>query len=368
MVVVAAISQHQSPLALGNILGSSISNILGAFSLGLIFSPSAITFDKSAKIYTGVLLSLTTFFTLFILFFEGLGRFGGILLITTFVAYIASIAWAIYNGIVAPPEDSDSDSDSNSDSSSDSDDERDHDEESFIPLKSKKSSSQLSLGSAHSNATTLHEEGQSPKPTSPRDAEFTPLAPEIFADAEAEQAQTQPLTKDLFDNISLSNNNLESMTRKPGARSTTHHIFHLIFGFLALSLSGYILSHSVTTIANSFSLSSTILGTTLLSLATTLPEKLVSIFSSRAGQHGIVIANTAGSNIFLVTLCAGVLFTAGDLSTLRDSVTLFEVVSMWVSSAVLFGIVVYGGKKWMGWVLFAFYILFIVGEFTVDRR
>src|SRR6187402_3561402 len=91
VVVVAAISQHQSPLALGNILGSSISNILGAFSLGLIFSPSSITFDRSAKIYTGVLLGLTTFFTLFILFFESLGRIGGGLLIVTFIVYVASI-------------------------------------------------------------------------------------------------------------------------------------------------------------------------------------------------------------------------------------------------------------------------------------
>lgn len=361
--MVASISQSQSQLALGNILGSSISNILGAFSLGLIFSPTAITFDKSAKIYTGVLLGLTTFFTTFILFFESLGRFGGVLLIGTFIIYIASIAWAIYNGVVAPPEDSDSDSDSDS-----SDSDSDSDEESSIPLK-RKSPSQLSLparpGSASSNATTLRDH-ESASPTQ----EATPLAPEIFEDAEAQiQPQSNPLAKELFDNISLSASTpLKTMTSKSRPHSTLYHLAQLILGFLALSLSGYILSHSISSLSTQFSLSSTVLGITFLSLATTLPEKLVSIMSSQRGEHGIVIANTAGSNIFLVTLCAGVLFCAGDLKQLKSSVTLFEVLSMWVSSVVLFGIVMVGGKKWMGWCLFAVYIAFICAEFTIDRR
>lgn len=365
-MVVASISQSQSQLALGNILGSSISNILGAFSLGLIFSPNAITFDKSAKIYTGVLLGLTTFFTLFILFFESLGRFGGVLLIGTFIIYIASIAWAIYKGVVAPPEDSDSDSDSDS-----SDSDSDSDEESSIPLK-RKSPSQLSLpprpGSASSNATTLRDH-ESASPTQ----EATPLAPEIFEDAEAQaQPPSKPLARELFDNISLSaptrNSQLKTITSKNRPHSTPYHLAQLVLGFLALSLSGYILSHSISSLSTQFSLSSTVLGITFLSLATTLPEKLVSIMSSQRGEHGIVIANTAGSNIFLVTLCAGVLFCAGDLKQLKSSVTLFEVLSMWASSVVLFAIVMVGGKKWMGWCLFAVYIAFICAEFTVDRR
>ena len=134
---------------MGNIVGSSISNILGAFSLGLIFSPSNTTFDKSAKIYTGVLLGLTTLFTLFILFFQNLGRFGGAILILTFIIYIISIAWAIYKGIVAPPVDSDSDSDSSDSDSSDSDDE----DESSVPLQKKPKH----VRSPSSSTTTLYD-------------------------------------------------------------------------------------------------------------------------------------------------------------------------------------------------------------------
>ncbi|KAG4429572.1 hypothetical protein IFR05_014947 [Cadophora sp. M221] len=352
VVVVAAISQKQSPLALGNILGSSISNILGAFSLGLIFSPSAITFDRSAKIYTGVLLGLTTFFTIFILFFESLGRIGGGLLLVTFGLYITSIAWAIYKGIVSPPVDSDSDSDSDSsdDSDSDSDDEND-----AVPLKEKPAHRhthlQVRRNSSSSNTSTLHdlESGQHtgvpPSPANPPDH------------------QDGGLHKDIFDEINLS----PLQTIKHGGHSTLYHIAHLTFGFLALSLSGYILSHSVTTLSAEFSLSSTLLGITLLSFATTLPEKLVSIFSAKRGESGIVVANTAGSNIFLVTLCAGVLYLTGDIASLKGSVTLFEIGCMWGSSVVLFGIVMLGGRRWMGWALFAAYFAFIICEFTMDR-
>lgn len=351
-VVVAAISQKQSPLALGNILGSSISNILGAFSLGLIFSKSQITFDRSSKIYTGVLLGLTTFFAIFILFFESLGRIGGGLLLVTFVAYIASIGWAIYKGIVEPPvdSDSDSDSDSSSDSDSDSDDEKDS-----VPLQEKPKHKHTHLhvrtNSNSSSTTTLHdlESGQHtgvpPSPANPQDH------------------HEEGLHKDIFDDISLS----PLQTIKRGGHSTLYHLTHLTFGFLALSLSGYILSHSITTLSAEFSLSNTVLGITLLSFATTLPEKLVSIFSAKRGESGIIVANTAGSNIFLVTLCAGVLYLTGDVASLEGSVTLFEVACMWGSSVVLFGIVMFGGRRWMGWALLAAYIAFIVCEFTMNR-
>jgi Ca2+/Na+ antiporter len=346
VVVIAAVSQHNSPLALGNILGSSISNILGAFSLGLIFSPEAITFDYSAKIYTGVLLGLTTLFTLFLFFLQPLGRFGGAVLVATFIIYIVSIAWAIYKGVVAPPEDSDSDDDSDSDSASDSsDDEPDHGEsEESVPLKP----SPPPTRSPSSSTTTLHdlESGQQP----PK--------------AQNPKYGSSPLDKDIFDDVDL---NAPLQIQKSG-HSTPYHLAQLTFGFLALSLSGYILSHSISTLADAFSLSSTVLGITFLSFATTLPEKLVAVFSASRSQGGIVVANTAGSNIFLVTLCAGVLYLAGDLASLKDSVTLFEVMSMWISSVLLFGIVMFGGRKWMGWALFGLYIGFIVCEFTADRR
>jgi Ca2+/Na+ antiporter len=350
VVVIVAISQHQSPLAIGNIIGSSISNILGAFSLGLISSPEDITFDRSSKIYTALLLALTTYFVLFASFFGSLGRFGGLLLIITFVVYVTSIAWAIYKGVVVALEESDCDFDSKPDSGSDNEEEnKDVEKFRLKPTRVR----QGVRSHVHSNSSTT---------TTFRDASPS------FPGSLSEENRAGPfLAKDLFDEVDPFP--LKTIaSHKGGPRSTLHHLTHLLFGFLALSLSGYVLSHSISALADTFSISGTVLGITFLSFATTLPEKLVSIMSGSREQHGVLVANTAGSNIFLVTLCAGVLFLAGDLEELKNSVTAFEVVSMWGSALALFGIVTFGGRRWMGWFLLGLYVAFIVLEFTADRR
>ena len=259
------------------------------------------------------------------------------MLVLFFIIYVPSIAWAIYKGIVTAPEDSDSDDDTESNDSACGSDSSD--EESGLTHQWNGSSVKLHKRS---------ERGSSHDPN--LNEESVPLAPEIFDGAIAETSQS------------------EVVIQHKDPHSTMYHLAYLTFGFLALSLSGYILSHSISTLADSFSLSGTVLGITVLSFATTLPEKLVAIISGSREESGIMIANTVGSNIFLVTLCAGILFLAGDLEMLRDAVTSFDLVVMLLSSLLLFGIVMIGGRKWMGWVLFGLYIAFIFLEFAMSRQ
>ncbi len=112
----------------------------------------------------------------------------------------------------------------------------------------------------------------------------------------------------------------------------------LLVSFLLLSLAGYLLSHSILEIASLVHLSDTVLGLTVLSFATTIPEKFLSVMAGlrtapptrppppvrrpslarRASVHdeaeddvargaaSILMAGAAGSNIFLLTLCLGV--------------------------------------------------------------
>ncbi|KAK4985335.1 hypothetical protein LTR28_002164, partial [Elasticomyces elasticus] len=94
VVVIASATRDRSSLAVGNIVGSTISNILGAFSLGLLFHSRSnkIVFDRSSKIYSLLLLLLCVFVTL-LTFLGTRGTrkiFGGILL-ALFVIYVASV-------------------------------------------------------------------------------------------------------------------------------------------------------------------------------------------------------------------------------------------------------------------------------------
>ena len=101
---------------MGNVVGSTISNILGAFSLGLIFTQPNTEFDTSSKVYSGLLLLLTSA-VVAIIFLErsavALKVFGGFL-VGSFVVYVMLVSWQISKGRLTPPEDSDSDSDEES--------------------------------------------------------------------------------------------------------------------------------------------------------------------------------------------------------------------------------------------------------------
>ena len=260
------------------------------------------------------------------------GSPGGALLVLLFIIYISSVPWAIYKGILMAP-----DSDRVSEDSESTSPRSSYDDEASRP---------------RSNISNLEPEYPKPPQFSASDLngrgkEYVPLAPETFH-KNPQDAKSGFLRKVLH--------------------STLYHPPNLSLGFLALSLSGYIISHSITTLGTTFSLSSTVLGMTILSFATTLPEKVVALVPGSRQQGGIMIANTVGSNILLFILCAGILFLAGDLEALMRSVTMFEVIAIWLALLALLGIVMVEGRKWMSWLLFGFYTAFIFLDFVVDRK
>ena len=142
--MVSSLGQHNPDLAISNILGSCTANILGSFSLGLIFARNgSLTISQqdkaSSRIYSGILIVIGLFVILvgpgwgylLGLFKQEVqhgsaGRWAGILLLVTFVVYVGGILYGIQQGNVIAPEGSDSDSDSDTtDDSSDEDEPSD---------------------------------------------------------------------------------------------------------------------------------------------------------------------------------------------------------------------------------------------------
>lgn len=67
-VVLLSLAQRRPALAVGNIIGSCVANIFGAFALGLIFSTGAWEgFDRSSRVACVGLLGLTSIIALFAL-------------------------------------------------------------------------------------------------------------------------------------------------------------------------------------------------------------------------------------------------------------------------------------------------------------
>jgi Ca2+/Na+ antiporter len=327
-VVVFSISRGRNSLALGNVIGSAISNILGAFSLGLLFSSTAgegLSFDASSNRYTILQLGITVLAAISLGLREHLHlQVVGIGLIVIFVLYIGSVFWAIRKGLVTGPELSESDSDT--ESASDSSEEINH---SGTLTGTTSTYGTFSGRSRHS----VHD---------PRS-----------------NAEAQPLTSDntgLFPNTNH--------------HSPTYHLFHLLFGFLSLLISAYVLTHAATTLIDQLGLSDEVFGLVVLSIATTLPEKLVASLSGLRGQTGIMVANTVGSNIFLLTLCLGIVWISTSDGDSYAAVGATELVTLVASSAAMCIVVFTRGRiaKGLGVGFLVAYLAFLSLEITVMRH
>ena len=254
-----------------------------------------------------------------------LGYFGkggvifGSVLIVVFGLYLVSIGVAIFRGILSAPKpedssDDDSDSDINSDGASNGN-------------SSANNHSRVAVRPGGHNDITSHENG--------------------------------------IPSMEISSSSPPSRTPRHSPRRLRTHVFQLIFGFLALSLSGYILSHSAIYIASELNISGTVYGITILAFATTLPEKFIAVIGASRGHSGIVVANTAGSNVFLLTLCLGVVYVSGHEG---GTITPFELAVALASVGAFAVIVFFGARRWMGVALLLGYVVFFVLEFTVFRR
>ncbi|KAL9122294.1 MAG: hypothetical protein Q9187_001142, partial [Circinaria calcarea] len=328
VVIIASIARSRSSLALGNVIGSAISNILGAFSLGLLFYPheGEIKFDRSSKLYSLLLLLLAAFVTV-ITFFgkKGTWSFLGGLLLVLFVVYVISVAWAITRGIFTPPELSDSDDDDDTqESHSDSEEGN----------------------SFYDGIGTSRHASQDVEVASPL------LKTNSIPDASSDPQRTHP-----------------RLCRLPHHR-LIYHVAFLSLGLVSICLSGYVLSHASTTISDELGISDVLFGIVILSIATTLPEKFIAVISGVRGHAGILVANTVGSNIFLLALCMGIVlvFTAGDFDA--GSVNAAELGVLMGSTVAVTATVWFGGSwsRWIGGVMLAAYVVFLVLEFTLIRK
>jgi Ca2+/Na+ antiporter len=310
VVIITALARGRPSLAVGNIVGSAISNILGAFSLGLVFRETGdpAEFDRSSQTYSLVLLIVTTFVAPITYFSSRtIWRVYGVILLALFAVYVFSIGWAISKGSLTAPVDLD---DSSSDDGSDG--------ESVSTLISREGYEALESGSQ-----VPERGGSTPAPSPQRDYR--------------------------------------------GQRSLTYHIFYLVLGFAAISLAGYVLSHAATNITDAIGMSDVLFGVIILAIATTLPEKFVAVMSGFRGHMGILVANTVGSNIFLLSLCMGIIMVDASEEFNDGNVNIYELAVLW-GSTLAFTLTVWVGGGfglWIGVAMLAGYIAFVVLEFTV---
>ncbi|GAB2774258.1 calcium/sodium antiporter [Salinimicrobium soli] len=138
-------------------------------------------------------------------------------------------------------------------------------------------------------------------------------------------------------------------------------IAFIILGLAGLIIGGRLIVTSAVSLAEMIGLSERVIGLTVVSIGTSLPELATSIIAVRKKNVDIAIGNVVGSNIFNIFLILGVSGTIVPL-TLQEN-TFFDILVNILAGLLLF-IFIFTGKgrqleRWEGFVFIALYIAYL---------
>ena len=114
--------------------------------------------------------------------------------------------------------------------------------------------------------------------------------------------------------------------------SISKSIILIVIGVVAIILGGNFVVNGASDIARQWGMSETLIGLTIVSIGTTLPELVTSVVAARKGESSLSLGNAIGSNIL------NVLFILGISGTLTPIVAISENI---IDVAVLIGIAVF---------------------------
>lgn len=142
---------------------------------------------------------------------------------------------------------------------------------------------------------------------------------------------------------------------------------YLIGGLVLLGAAGEYFVRSAITVAEKLNIPHLIIGLTIIAFGTSLPELMVSIQASMAGQADIAIGNVVGSNIANVLLVLGTAaaispFTADIGSLRRDGMVMIGASLLLILLAQLTIIPV-----WVGYGLLGLLILYSITVFRMQK-
>lgn len=143
--------------------------------------------------------------------------------------------------------------------------------------------------------------------------------------------------------------------------STGKAVLFIMVGLAGLIIGGRLIVDSAVNIAEVIGLSERVIGLTVVSIGTSLPELATSIIAVRKKNVDIAIGNVVGSNIFNIFLILGVSGTVMPLTI--DENTFFDITVNIVAGLLLF-LFVFTGKgrqldKWEGMVLLGTYVAYL---------
>lgn len=145
------------------------------------------------------------------------------------------------------------------------------------------------------------------------------------------------------------------------AYSTGKAVLFIILGLGGLILGGRLIVTNAVAIAEVIGLSERVIGLTVVSIGTSLPELATSIIAVRKKNVDIAIGNVVGSNIFNIFLILGV---SGSIQSLTISENAFFDIYVNILVSLLLFIFIFTGKgrrldRWEGGIFLFSYLAYL---------
>jgi cation:H+ antiporter len=133
-----------------------------------------------------------------------------------------------------------------------------------------------------------------------------------------------------------------------------------LVGLAVLLLGGHLFVTGAVSLARALGLSERLVGLTIVSVGTSLPELATSLLAARRGHSDIAIGNVVGSNIFNVLLCLSAAGLAGPIRTQAGTLSFDAAVLLAITAlAVVFMRTERTMQRREGAALLVVYVVFV---------
>lgn len=139
--------------------------------------------------------------------------------------------------------------------------------------------------------------------------------------------------------ISVALKNRESAASSETGGKNLHILLCLLYivgGLGAVILGANLVVDHATEIARNFGISETIIGLTIVSIGTSLPELVTSVVAAKKGEADMAVGNVVGSNLFNILLVLGVSSALSPIGVSAES--LWDMVVLIVMSTAVYAL------------------------------
>ena len=97
-------------------------------------------------------------------------------------------------------------------------------------------------------------------------------------------------------------------------------LLFVVIGAVGIALGGDWVVEGASTVATAFGLSQTLIGLTIVSIGTSLPELVTSVVAARKKEVDLAVGNAIGSNIFNILMVLGIASTISPIDFIMNNV------------------------------------------------